>query len=127
MKRHFTKAIFNRYIISLRLGIFSAALISAVNLSGCRRDVVDNVHPPANEVWLQNTAFNPPSITVKAGTTVTWLNKDDFDHTVTSYTGLFDSGFLHSGLPFSYTFTSVGTYQYLCEIHVGMSGTVIVQ
>ena len=104
------------------------AFLAGISLYGCRRDVVDNVHPAPNQVFLQNIAYNPASLTVKVNTTVTWINKDDMDHTVTSLTNVFDSGVLHSGLSYSYTFTNTGTYPYSCQIHGPvMSGTIIVQ
>jgi len=53
--------------------------------------------PGEKEVWMQNTAFNPRNKTISPGTTITWINKDNFAHTITSGTrnspdGLFDSG-----------------------------------
>ncbi len=83
--------------------------------------------PPANEVWIQgNNTYNPSSITVNVNTTVKWTNKDTYyTHTVTSNSGVFDSGSIPSGGTFSYTFTSAGTYPYHCNFHT-MSGQVIV-
>ncbi len=81
----------------------------------------------SNAVVIQNMAFNPASLTVSANTTVTWTNKDAIAHTVTSDTGLFDSGSLGSGGTFSYTFTQTGTYSYHCAIHTYMTAKIIVQ
>ena len=112
----------------LFLKLALVAIVVLININGCRRDVVDNVHPGPNEVWLQNIAYNPPTITVKAGTTITWTNKDGTDHTVTSTKGVFDSGIMHDMAVFNYTFTSAGSFPYLCLIHgAAMSGTVIVE
>ena len=81
----------------------------------------------ATEVAIANFAFNPASLTVKVGTTVKWTNSDSVAHTVTSDTGLFDSGDLSQGQSFSYTFTTAGTYPYHCTPHhAKMAGTVIV-
>jgi plastocyanin len=78
-------------------------------------------------VMIQNYAFDPLTLTVKVGTTVTWTNGDNVTHTVTSDTGLFDSGDLAQGATFSYTFTTAGTYAYHCTPHhATMSGTIIV-
>jgi len=76
---------------------------------------------------MQNFAFSPDTLTIKAGTTVTWTNQDDATHTVTSYTGLFDSGNLGKGDTFSYTFTQPGTYKYHCVTHANMVATIIVK
>jgi plastocyanin len=83
--------------------------------------------PGANEVFIQGMAFSPSSITVSAGTTVTWTNKDAIAHTVTSLTNLFNSGNLNSGGTFSYTFATAGSYSYYCSIHPTMTATVTVQ
>jgi plastocyanin len=84
------------------------------------------INPGTNEVYIQNDAFNPATITVVMGTTVKWTNKDSHSHTVTSG-GLFDSGDLKKDETFSHTFTSLGTYTYKCSIHSNMSGSVVVQ
>jgi plastocyanin len=88
---------------------------------------------------IKDFAFTPQTITVKAGTTVTWTNQDSVQHTVTSadaigvnanVTSDFDSGLLGQGQTFSFTFTKAGTYFYLCTPHramPAMHGEVIVQ
>ena len=82
--------------------------------------------PGANEVWIQNMAFNPSSITVSVNTTIKWTNKDADAHTATSNNGVFDSGSINDGGVYSYHFTTPGTYAYHCSIHPHMTGTVIV-
>jgi plastocyanin len=82
--------------------------------------------PGANEVWIQDMAFNPSSITISAGTTITWTNKDAVAHTVTSDSGLFDSGTIGSGKTYSRTFDTAGTFSYHCSIHPAMTAKVIV-
>lgn len=82
--------------------------------------------PGANEVFIQGMAFTPASITITAGTTITWTNKDVAAHTVTSDTNLFDSGNISGNGTFSYTFATAGTYPYHCKIHASMTANVIV-
>jgi plastocyanin len=82
--------------------------------------------PGANEVWIKGSAFGPSSITISAGTTITWTNKDAVVHTVTSDNGLFDSGNLTVNSTFSRQFTTPGTYPYHCTPHPAMTATVIV-
>ncbi len=78
-------------------------------------------------VTVQNFAFNPVTITISKGQTVTWTNMDNVPHTVTSTTGVFDSGSISSGQTFSYTFNNAGTFEYSCTIHPSIPhGTVIV-
>jgi plastocyanin len=81
--------------------------------------------PGLNEIFIQSMAFNPATITVTAGTTITWTNKDAIAHTVTSDTNLFNSGNIGSNGTFSYTFATAGTYPYHCAIHVSMTAKVI--
>jgi plastocyanin len=82
--------------------------------------------PGANEVWIKDTAYNPSTITVNAGTTVKWTNKDAVTHTVTSTTGLFDSGNIGNGDIYTHQFGTSGSYPYTCTLHPAMSGTVVV-
>jgi len=80
----------------------------------------------ANDVFIQNMAFSPATLTVAAGSTVTWTNKDAMTHTVTSDSTLFNSGNIVVNGVYSYTFTTVGTYSYHCSIHPSMTAKVIV-
>lgn len=77
-------------------------------------------------VTVSNFAFDPPSLTVAVGTTVTWTNQDSADHTITSDAGDWDSGRLSQGQSFSHTFDQAGTWPYSCAIHASMKGTIIV-
>ena len=83
--------------------------------------------PAANTLSIKNTAFTPNSLQVAVGTTVTWVNNDTVQHTVTSDTKLFDSGPLDPGGKFTYTFTQAGTFAFHCSIHSSMTGTITVQ
>jgi len=78
---------------------------------------------------IEDFKFQPATIQAKVGETLTWTQKDGAAHTVTSTSGpeSFDSGSMGKGQKFSYTFTKPGTYQYKCNIHPSMKGTVIVE
>jgi plastocyanin len=82
---------------------------------------------PATIVLAKEFMFAPASLTVAAGSTVTWTNSDDEPHTVVSDSGLFRSGALDTNESFSYRFDKPGTYRYACSIHPRMVGTVVVQ
>ena len=76
---------------------------------------------------IANFAFSPAGVTIKAGTTVNWTNKDSLPHTVTSNTGLFESGELApSSGKFSHTFSDKGSFSYHCSFHPNMKGTITV-
>jgi len=81
----------------------------------------------ANTVNIKSYSFQPSTLSVPAGTTVTWHNQDNAQHTVTSDTqGQFDSGAISTGNKFTYTFPTPGSYSYHCSIHPGMKGTIVV-
>jgi plastocyanin len=82
--------------------------------------------PGENEVFIEGMAFNPSTIAVTAGTTITWTNKDAVAHTVTSNTNMFDSGSISTNGTFKFTFATAGTYSYYCKIHPNMVGSVTV-
>jgi plastocyanin len=90
-----------------------------------------NLHPAnaagANMIVMKNFDFAPMSLTVAAGTTVTWKNLDGEPHTVTSDTGLFRSGGLDQNDTFAFKFDKPGTYKFLCSIHPKMMGTIVVK
>jgi plastocyanin len=75
-------------------------------------------------VTIRDDFFSPATLTVPVGTTVVWTNRGS-QHTVTA-SGTFDSGVLRSSATFSHTFTAPGTYRYVCQLHNGMSGTIVV-
>jgi plastocyanin len=78
-------------------------------------------------VTIKDYAFTPPTLTVPAGTTVTWTNDDAVPHTATASDGSFDSGNLNPGQSYSFTFATPGSYPYVCQYHAGMQGTIVVQ
>ena len=79
-------------------------------------------------VKIQSFSFKPSTMTVDAGSTVTWENQDSAPHTVTSDSGgELASETLSKGQTYSHTFNSPGTYGYHCGIHRSMKGTVVVK
>lgn len=77
-------------------------------------------------VEIANFEFEPGTLTVAAGSTVTWTNNDTAPHTVTASDGSFDSGNIDPGETFSFTFETEGTFDYVCSYHPGMAGSVTV-
>jgi plastocyanin len=78
-------------------------------------------------VKIDNFTFTPQRLTVKAGTTVIWTNQDDIPHVVASSTKAFKSKALDTDDKFSFTFTTVGVYEYFCSLHPHMTGTIVVE
>jgi plastocyanin len=79
------------------------------------------------EVKVDNFSFSPQTITIAAGTTVIWTNRDDIPHTVVSDDKVFKSKVLDTDEKFSYTFDKAGNFPYFCSVHPKMTGKVIVQ
>lgn len=91
--------------------------------------VVQPQTPPTSggtQITIQNLTYQPATLQVRVGTTVTWTNQDNVAHSVTFRNGMKDSGLFSQGQSFSYTFNTPGTYQYYCTIHPSMVATVIV-
>ena len=78
------------------------------------------------EVNIDNFAFTPKELTVKAGTTIVFRNRDDIPHSVVGSTGEFHSKPLDTDDSFSFTFTKAGTYDYSCGLHPKMQGRIVV-
>ncbi len=81
----------------------------------------------ATTIVVKDFMFNPTPLTVKAGATVTWTNRDDEPHNVVSDTGAFKSGGMDTDESFSFKFDKPGTYHFTCSIHPRMVGTIVVQ
>jgi len=101
-----------------RPNAFAATAPANSSLAGAVKEVA---------VKIDNFSFSPATITVRAGTTVRWTNRDDIPHTVVSDDKVFKSKALDTDEAFTYTFTKPGTYGYFCSIHPKMIAKVVVQ
>ena len=78
-------------------------------------------------VSIRNLAFQPQSVTVNVGDSVTWTNNDaSFTHTATATNGAWDTGFLDQGQSKTILMSTAGTFAYRCRVHPSMTGTVVV-
>ena len=86
--------------------------------------VVDN----KNKIEIKDFAFNPPTITVKSGETITWINRDEEPHTIVSVEKQFKKSLaLDTDQQYTVTAGTPGTYSYFCSVHPKMTGTIIVE
>jgi plastocyanin len=83
--------------------------------------------PQSAAVAIESFAFAPPTITAHVGQEITWQNHDPAEHTVTGENGSFDSGSMAQGGTFKTSFDSPGEYRYICKLHPGMKGKVVVK
>jgi plastocyanin len=106
---------------------FAGRVLIAVALLGALCSGAYAQQGKTQEIKIDNFSFGPAIITVAAGTTVTWTNRDDIPHTIVSDSSEFKSKVLDTDEKFSYTFSKTGTYAYFCSIHPKMTGKVVVQ
>jgi plastocyanin len=109
-------------------GTMMAGNSTTASASGNEIDIAPGSSAPSNAKF-----YEPPTLTVPVGTTVTWKNSDSTLHTVTSgsaETGVsgteFDSSYMAGGKTFQHTFSSAGTFDYYCTLHPFMKGQVVV-
>jgi plastocyanin len=117
------------------LSIFAALALllsscSALGKSSPATKTIKATHtPPApvSTISINNGKFRPKNVTVKLGTTLTWVNNDDTEQSVTSDApGVFDSGLLPTGGTFAWTFKEAGVFPYHSAGVAGSYGSVTV-
>ena len=113
------------------LGMTGTLAVGFILMAGAQRTQAagpENKAPNGIEIKIDNFSFGPMTMTVAAGTTVTWTNNDDVPHTVVSDDKTtFKSRALDTGEHFSYTFTKPGKYPYFCSVHPKMTAEIVVQ
>ncbi len=119
--------------IILLMTVAALVLVSALVVvvsAGAHQHQPGGTHQhPTIKVLIENFRFSPAKITIKRGTKVVWINKDNAPHTATATNKprSFDSGRLGQGERFSHTFRRVGKKPYYCEIHPDMKGRITVR
>lgn len=113
--------VFQKVSLALIAGMVAAAILS------CNNDDDGSPEPEAEAVVIDNMTFSPGTLSVSVGTTVTWINNDDVDHTTTSSDGEWNSGILEPGESFSHSFNETGNFDYICTLHPDMTGQVAVE
>jgi plastocyanin len=111
--------------VALRLALCAAAIAALPWMVASAPAAGDA--PNTVRIAIQDFKFTPGSLTVKAGSTVTWVNDDDEAHTVIGDAGSFRSSAFDTGETFSYRFDTPGTYRITCSLHPKMQGTVTVE
>jgi plastocyanin len=115
-----------------RIGVLAGILGTALALRAAARPGLAGYagEKPASssEIKIDNFSFGPATVTIPAGTTITWTNNDDVPHVVSSDDNkMFKSKALDTDDHFSFTFTKPGTYNYYCAIHPKMVAKIVVQ
>jgi plastocyanin len=101
---------------------------SATNTTATKTPIPSKstVVPKSVTVTIGNYGYSPKVLTIKKGTTVTWINKDNVPHTITADNSGPTSANLGYNDKYTYTFNTAGIVGYHCELHNGMTGTIIV-
>jgi plastocyanin len=106
-------------ISGLNLGVVSSLVLA---FSGGA-----NASPTTYMVVIEQMRFNPPSLTVRRGDHVTWVNKDLFPHTASANSKAFDSRSIAPDASWTYVVGQPGTYPYRCDLHPTMGGILTVR
>jgi len=110
------------------LALQASSLVVGILMMTAVADTARAVPAPSGAVVsIGNFTFKAPTVIVKTGTTVTWVNDDDIPHTVVSKDGVFKSKVLDTGDRFSFTFAKPGQFGYFCSLHPHMTGAIIVK
>ena len=114
--------------------LLTVVIILILSISGCTQQAQSQSPVATDIIIIKNFAFDPSTVTVKVGTTVTWKNEDSVMHNIASdphptHTDLpeLDSKELASGESYSFTFNKTGTFGYHCHLHPNMKGKVMVE
>jgi len=83
--------------------------------------------PVTYTVTIEAVAFTPPALTVKAGDSIVWVNKDPFPHSVQAKNGGFDSLPIQADRSWTLTPSAPGELSYVCALHPNMTGTIRVE
>jgi plastocyanin len=106
--------------------LLAASIAAALSVSGLAPAGAADA-PTAAIVHIKNFMFVPATLSVPAGTKVTFVNDDDEPHTITATNKSFDSEGLDTHATWAHTFATAGSYTYFCELHPYMKGTLIVK
>ena len=105
----------------------AAAALSLLSCSGQRSAVADAPPAVTHTVTIEAVQFVPPALTVKAGDTIVWVNKDPFPHTAVSKDAGLDSKEIGAGASWKFVAATKGEFPYICTLHPTMKGVLRVQ
>jgi plastocyanin len=112
-------------LLALALVACAAPLATATPTMGATSGATPTAAAAGDQVSISGFAFDPGTLNVAVGTTVTWTNNDAAAHTVVFAD--FQSGSMAKGDTYQHKFDTAGTYAYVCGVHASMKGTVIVK
>lgn len=115
----------------MRIGALLAALVlpivAILPIAAMGGAAAVDTAPRVHTVLIEGMRFQPEGLTVAAGDTVVWINRDMVPHTATSASGRFDSNEIASGKRWSYTVRATGEFAYICTYHPLMKAVLRVR
>ena len=116
-------------MVSIRTLGIAGVLTCAVVLASCAQseDTSDAPTAKTHTVIMEGMAFSPEVITVAAGDTIIWINKDLVPHTATSSAAGFDSTIVEANKSWRYRAERTGDFDYLCSFHPTMTAKLLVR
>ena len=125
LERSAMRSVYQNFLVAFVLGL----MIVATTGASCGSNPSSSKPVSTSSVSIKNTAFDPISVSVSAGSVITWTNNDSVYHQIITDSNLPDleSGVLDSGATYSFTFSQTGTFPYHCNIHPEMKGQVTVK
>jgi plastocyanin len=113
---------------SRRAPAVSAVALVLVMLGMTSGAVAGAAKPASHTVTIEGTAFSPADLSVVAGDTIVWVNKDPYPHSATSTAGSgFDSRSIAPEKSWKYVARKKGDFPYICSIHPSMKATLHVK
>jgi len=108
------------------LGTTLLIVSTAILMTACYKSNNNNGGTTSNTIRMNNSAFSPSTLTVVAGSTVTWMNDDNIIHAVTTGDGSINSGDIAVGSSYTKTFSTAGTFNYFDSHNANMTGVLTV-
>lgn len=117
---------------AVALGFLLVALVVLVGCSGSdagsgATTTSESADAGSDVVSMIDISYQPQTLTIKAGDTVTWVNEDSVSHNAVAEDGSWRTDVFGKGGSGPVTFDAPGTYPYVCTLHAAMKGTIIVE
>jgi plastocyanin len=120
MQHHLSRR--RQTLVLMWLAVLAAGLASAPLFAG-----PESFAAKTHTVAIEGATFSPAALTIAAGDSVQWINKDPYPHTATSTVKAFDSGTILTDKSWKTTFAKPGDFDYICTLHQTMKGQVRVR
>ena len=113
--------------IAAAAAALALALLSVLPLAAVNEARAATAAPTVHTVLIEGMRFQPQGLTVTAGDTVVWINRDMVPHTATSASGRFDSNEIAPGKSWTHTVRATGEFDYICTYHPLMKAVLRVR